>query len=181
MPPGSRPVPQLEQINAEIFTLTYGSIVRQLIADFEDLDEVNKQLEKMGYNIGVRLIDEFLAKSKQGRCSSFREAADVVARQALPMFLNITANVTNWSADGNECSLVLTDNPLADFVELPDEYRSLRYSNLLPGVIRGALEMVSMEVDCRFVQDMLKGDECYELRLRLKEHKNEQYPFKDDD
>jgi len=38
---------------------------------------------------------------------------------------------------------VLTDNPLADFVELPDEYRSLRYSNLLPGVIRGGLEMVS--------------------------------------
>lgn len=33
--------------NAEIFTLTYGSMVRQLIADFEDLDEVNKQLEKM--------------------------------------------------------------------------------------------------------------------------------------
>jgi hypothetical protein len=24
-----------------------------------------------------------------------------------------------------------TDNPLADFVELPDEYRALRYSNLL--------------------------------------------------
>jgi len=38
--------PRLLQ-NAEIFTLTYGSIVRQLIADFEDLDEVNKQLEKM--------------------------------------------------------------------------------------------------------------------------------------
>jgi hypothetical protein len=33
--------------NAEIFTLTYGSILRQLIADFEDLDEVNKQLDKM--------------------------------------------------------------------------------------------------------------------------------------
>jgi hypothetical protein len=36
----------------------------------------------------------------------------------------------------------MTDNPLADFVELPDEFRPLRYSNLLPGVIRGALEMV---------------------------------------
>lgn len=33
--------------NSEIFTLTYGSIVRQLIADFEDLDEVNKQLDRM--------------------------------------------------------------------------------------------------------------------------------------
>ena len=33
--------------NAEIFTLTYGSMVRQLIADCEDVEEVNKQLEKM--------------------------------------------------------------------------------------------------------------------------------------
>ena len=33
--------------NSEIFTLTYGSIVRQLITDLEDLDEVNKQLDTM--------------------------------------------------------------------------------------------------------------------------------------
>lgn len=59
-----------------------------------------------GYNIGVRLVDEFLAKAKQGRCSSFREAAEVVAKQALPMFLNVSASVTSWSADGAECSLV---------------------------------------------------------------------------
>lgn len=37
----------------------------------------------------------------------------------------------------------LPDNPLADFVELPPAYGELRYSNLLCGVIRGALEMVS--------------------------------------
>lgn len=40
---------------------------------------------------------------------------------------------------------------------------------------------VNIEVDCRFVQDMIKGDECYELRLCLKDHKDESYPFKDDD
>ena len=33
--------------NAEVFTLTYGSIVRQLIADYEDVELVNKQLDKM--------------------------------------------------------------------------------------------------------------------------------------
>ncbi len=37
---------QLPQ-NAEIFTLTYGSMVRQLVADYEDVEEVNKQLDKM--------------------------------------------------------------------------------------------------------------------------------------
>jgi len=63
-------------------------------------------LHSRGYNIGIRLVDEFLAKTRQGRCSSFREAAEAVARQALPMFLNISANVTNWNAEGNECSLV---------------------------------------------------------------------------
>lgn len=40
-------MPALEQINAEIFTLMYGSIVRQLVLDFEDMEEVNKQLDQM--------------------------------------------------------------------------------------------------------------------------------------
>lgn len=51
-------------------------------------------------------MDEFLAKARAGRCGSFREAAEAVARQALPMFLNVTGTLTNWSADGTECSLV---------------------------------------------------------------------------
>jgi hypothetical protein len=37
----------------------------------------------------------------------------------------------------------LADNPLADFVELPPAYATdLRYSNLVCGAVRGALEMV---------------------------------------
>ena len=34
----------------------------QLIRDHEDISAVNSELEKMGYNIGQRLIDEYLAK-----------------------------------------------------------------------------------------------------------------------
>ena len=33
--------------NAEIFTLTYGSMVRQLLTDTEDVEAVNKQLDTM--------------------------------------------------------------------------------------------------------------------------------------
>jgi hypothetical protein len=33
-----------------------------------------------GYNIGIRLIDEFLAKSNVSRCVDFRETADVIAK-----------------------------------------------------------------------------------------------------
>ena len=42
-PPPRRRRPQ----NAEILTLTYGSVVRQLVADCEDGEEVNRQLDKM--------------------------------------------------------------------------------------------------------------------------------------
>jgi len=33
--------------NAELFTMTYGALVIQLIQDYEDYGEVNRQLEKM--------------------------------------------------------------------------------------------------------------------------------------
>ena len=52
----------------------------QLIQDYEDYEEVNKQLEKMGYNIGTRLIEDLLAKSNLGRCADFREVGEVVAK-----------------------------------------------------------------------------------------------------
>lgn len=40
------------------------------------------------------------------------------------------------------------ENPLAEFVELPPQYQGLNYSNLLCGVIRGALEMVRAACCC---------------------------------
>lgn len=33
--------------NSELFTLTYGALVVQLIKDYEDYEQVNIQLEKM--------------------------------------------------------------------------------------------------------------------------------------
>jgi len=61
------------------------------------------------------------------------------------MFLNITPQVTNWTSDNKQFSLIFDENPLADFVELPDDGRAqeeLWYSNILCGIIRGALEQV---------------------------------------
>lgn len=67
------------------------------------------------------------------------------------MFLGVSATVSNWSADGSECSLILDDNPLADFVELPDTCQGLFYCNILCGVIRGALEMVKSSTEIPFL------------------------------
>lgn len=155
------------KVSGELFTLTYGSLVAQLLKDYESDDEVNKQLDKMGYNIGVRLIEDFLARSGVGRCQDFRETADVIAKVGFKMFLGLTPVVTNWSPAGDEFSLLMENNPLTDFVELPDGHSQLNYSNILCGAVRGALEMVQMDVAVWFVQDQLKGDNITELRLRF--------------
>lgn len=159
--------PCVRALSSELFTLTYGALVTQLCKDYENDEDVNKQLDKMGFNIGVRLIEDFLARSNVGRCHDFRETADVIAKVAFKMYLGITPSITNWSPAGDEFSLILENNPLVDFVELPDNHSSLIYSNLLCGVLRGALEMVQMAVEAKFVQDTLKGDGVTEIRMRF--------------
>uniref|UniRef100_A0AAY5KGI0 Trafficking protein particle complex subunit n=1 Tax=Esox lucius TaxID=8010 RepID=A0AAY5KGI0_ESOLU len=181
----------LDFMNSELFTLTYGALVTQLCKDYENDEEVNKQLDKilfahalpvfpLGYNIGVRLIEDFLARSSVGRCQDFRETADVIAKVAFKMYLGITPSVTNWSPAGDEFSLILESNPLVDFVELPDNHSTLVYSNLLCGVLRGALEMVQMAVDVKFAQDSLRGDNVTEIRMKFIKRIEENLPAGDE-
>lgn len=71
----------IDKVNAELVTLTYGTIVAQLCSDFNSqYAEVNKQLDKMGYNIGMRLIEDFFAKSGLQRCGNFRETAETISK-----------------------------------------------------------------------------------------------------
>lgn len=167
---------KMEKVNAELFTMTYGSLVVQLMKDLEDVEAVNTALEKMGYGIGVRLIDEFLATSGVGRCGSFRETAEVIAKVGFRMFLNMPVEVTAWNEEETECSLILNSNPLNSFVELPEAHRGLWYSNVYCGVIRGALELVQNKVEVTFVKDVLRGDGASEIRLKLIEVMQEEVP-----
>ena len=154
--------------NAELFALTYGALVMEVVGDADgNTKEINKQLENIGYSIGIRSVDEFLAKSNAGSCKNFEETANVLGKTAFKMFLGINCDVKQHSA--KSFGLILHENPLSLFVELPDEYKeTLQYTILYCGVIRGALEMLNYKVDCALVKSTLKGDDVDEIKVDLK-------------
>jgi len=186
----------------ELFTLTYGAFVAQLVKDYESVDEVNKQLDQIGYNMGVRMVEDFLARtpSMSQRCADMRETADVLAKQAFKMFLNVTPTIAHWNAAYDEFSLLLDPNPLVEFVELPDkrddndddddagddgdqvsgDMSKLCYSQVICGAIRGALEMVQLRVECFIKADQLKGDANTEIRVKFKEVIEDAIPIGED-
>nr|CAI5827426.1 unnamed protein product [Callosobruchus analis] len=122
-----------------------------MIKDMDTTEDVNKQLERLGYNMGIRLIEDFLAKTGTGRCLDLKDTADKI-QTAFKMYLGVQPNVANWSAAGDEFSFILDTNPLTDLVEIPEDLKNLKYCNLICGAIRGALEMVQLEVQSWIVQ-----------------------------
>ena len=133
---------------------------------------------------------------------------------AFKTFLNITPNLsfpppppTTPNAAPQEFILTFEENPLAEFAELPPDAREggLWFSNVLCGVVRGALEMVSpflaclqfppssgisrrwmandqiqLQVETRFLSDVLRGDETTEMHVRLIRVLEEEQPENDE-
>ncbi|KAI6171634.1 Trafficking protein particle complex subunit [Aphelenchoides besseyi] len=147
------PPPDFKTMNSDLFSLTYGAFVMDVIRDREQVDDVNRQLEKIGYNMGQRMADDFLAKNPRiGRCASMHQLAEILAKQALKTYLGVQATVQYNAAD--EFQMQLDANPLGEFVEIPEEQKNLRYSQIICGAIRGALEAMHMEVSAQLISDI---------------------------
>jgi hypothetical protein len=157
--------------NAELFALTYGALVAELVRDLETNDKIQAELDRMGHSMGIRSVEEFLAKASlepQSQtavtCSQFKDTSDVL-KMALKMFLGITTEA--GVQEDSHFSIQFAENPLSLFVELPPDRSDLEYSQLLCGYVRGMLEMLQFDVTVTMAQSVLRGDEINEMRVDL--------------
>lgn len=67
------------------------------------------------------------------------------------MFLGTKCDIEQLQVDEKRnCSfnLIIYDNPLNDFVELPEHLQNMDYSNIICGVIKGAMATVLVSLFC---------------------------------
>jgi hypothetical protein len=147
----------------------------QIINDHKDLNVVNLELYKIGYNMGIRMVDEFFARTNIEQCRDFYDTISVLTKVGFKMFLGIEAEISRASSDNRTFHITFKNNPLLDFVELPQGMEQLNFSNVIPGAITGALRMLSMVVECTYVQDKLKGHPEDEISIKLIQIVNEGY------
>lgn len=152
------------KVNSELFALTYGALVGELLRDLEKTDLIQSELDRMGHSMGIRSAEEFLARSDMN-CKNFSDTPEVL-KMALRMFFGVAAD-TRSKSDDSMFSVLFSDNPLTLFVELPDEYETLEYSQLLAGWCRGVLEMLQFDCACKVEQSMLTGDAVNEISISL--------------
>ena len=167
--------------NAEFFALTYGALVAELLRDLEDSAQITAELDRMGHSMGVRCIEEVLAKttattttttpSSASNTKSFADTAELI-QTAFRMFLGLSVDTKVLSETSYTISFA--DNPLAIFVELPSsaataDENKLEYSQLLAGMVRGMLEMLQYDVSSRIASTVLAGGETNEIAVELKQ------------
>jgi len=164
-------IPETKMINSELFTLTYGALVSDLVEELNSADEVNRQLDKIGYNIGLRMADDFLAKNPRiGRCSEMQQVAEIIAKHGLKTYLGVTAQFSTIGNNGDEFALIFDGNPLVEFVEMPAQWKNLCYSQIICGTIRGVLEAIHMEVQVVLISDVPNPTE---ITIKFLRHLNE--------
>ncbi len=129
------------------------------------------------YDIGVWMIDDFLSKNPLVKCSDFKETSQRV-EGAFKMYLGVAVKI-NFISEKVFVTQI-DDNPLAEFVELPENLSELWYSNMLVGILRGCLERVHLQVEATFLHDVLKGDSTTEIKVKLLKYLEEQVPQSED-
>ena len=155
-----------KQNRVELLTFMYGSLLVRLTKDIKDINELNTKIESIGYEMGKRLVDDLIDDFPRGQdLSDQNKLIEKLINQIAQYYLGIMGNYNQVS--DKEFHLFFQENPISFYVELPESLSNLCYSNIICGIIRGALEISGFEVKCEFVKDKMKGDEINDLKITL--------------
>lgn len=181
---GEKAYESMTKVSAELFALTYGSLMTQILADQNcDIEATNQKLEQIGFSMGSRMVDEYFARSPDGTCKKFSQTGDMIACVACPMFFGLPATCTHITDAASPTYCLSLGDPFSAphtlYQDLPDHLLGNRLpgapadappplspSRLLAGMVRGALEMIFFRATVTVEKEGVWGDS--EIRIRVR-------------
>jgi hypothetical protein len=163
-------------VSVELFALSYGSLVRAIVKETNNVEDANAKLAKIGTSIGNRIADDIVVHCENARFKSLRQAGEMLVDYAFKTYLGITATLQDVSE--NKLVIRLGDNtPVTRFVTIPPEYEGLVYLMPLLGAIKAVLAMLHYSVEVTMKSDRLvRKDAPNEIEIRLLEVMHDTLP-----
>jgi hypothetical protein len=151
----------------DVVSFLYGSLIIRLVKDFNnDFNQINKQTEQIGYNIGLRLINDIIASQiERNLDSSNPNLLSTLLTCTLSNFLGLTGELKK--VNEKEFHYLFSENSLALYVEIPENLKGLIYTNIINGVLRGVCEIANFKIESKFIKDKLNGDDINEIQINL--------------
>ena len=164
---------ETKNIKVELLTFMYGTLLVRLTKDIKDINELNKKIELIGYDIGKRLVDDLIDDFQRVDQSDQNKLMEKLICQLAQHYLGIIGNYNQVGE--NEFHLKFNQNPISLYVELPESLEGLCYSNIICGIMRGMLEITGFEVKCEFIKDEMKGDDINDIKITLVKYIEERF------
>ena len=164
---------ETKNIKVELLTFMYGTLLVRLTKDIKDINELNKKIELIGYDIGKRLVDDLIDDFQRVDQSDQNKLMEKLICQLAQHYLGIIGNYNQVGE--NEFHLKFNQNPISLYVELPESLEGLCYSNIICGIMRGMLEITGFEVKCEFIKDKMKGDDINDIKITLIKYIEERF------
>lgn len=152
-------------VNVELFSLTYGSLVRSVVKETNNITDANAKLMKIGTSIGNRITDDLVVHNDKYSWKTFSEVTTLISDYAFKNCLGILA--TKQDTSETSCIITINDNPITRYVTIPLEHDGLIYLSPLLGAIKTILGMLHYNCDVSFKADRLKGDNTTQIEIKL--------------
>jgi hypothetical protein len=161
-------------VNVELFSLTYGALVRTIVKDTVSTEEANTKLAKIGSSIGRRIADDVaVLYPSLCRVKSLKAASELVA-EVIKTHLGIPCTLVESS--DQRSVLRLLDCPITRYVVIPPELEGLVYLQPLVHAIISMLELLHVGVDVALAADRLTGSQYTDVELKHFEIKHDDLP-----
>ena len=135
----------------EFSALVYGSFVASLLEMSENVEEVNTKLDEIGYRVGLRLAHDF---GRDQTLESINTPDKVINDVIIRKWATLSGSKVpvQVQVEDKKYTLVFAPSVFTQNVQIPELYKGVQFTGMLPGALRGIFEIFHWKVNTKLLE-----------------------------